>query len=174
MFDSLRAAVSLPVTGPGEAMPETFGQWLHKPIVHYPLALGVLILLVLVLLRIPDFLAWRRARGKMTLRPIDLDPLLQGDPPLILDLRAPEAFNGPHGHIRGSVNVPFKELGKLVHQAARDRRHLVVLVDDNDKLSHRAAAMMEADGYDWVRVLRGGLRAWRRQHLPVAGPNVRL
>lgn len=174
MFDSLRAAVSLSAPGPSEVMPETIGQWLHKPLVHYPLALGVLILLVLLLLRLPEFLAWRRGRGRMTLRPIDLDPLLQGEPPVVLDLRSPEAFNGPHGHIRGSVNVPFRDLGKLVHQAAKDRRHLVVLVDATDKLSHRAAAMMEADGYTWVRVLRGGLNAWRRQHLPVAGPNVRI
>lgn len=173
MFDPLRAVPFLAAAGLREPMPQTPLEWLRQPFVHYPLVLGILVLLGLALYRLPEILAWRRGRHRETLRPIDLDPLMHGLPPVILDLRSPAEFNGPKGHIPGAVNVPFRELGKRVHEVAKERREQVVLVDGNDVLSHKAAAMMAADGYTWVRVLRGGMRAWRKACMPVAHPGRR-
>jgi len=72
------------------------------------------------------------------------------------------------GHIRGARNIALDELLPGVAAVVPDPRHQVVLVDANDKLSHQAAAILQARGYTWVRVLRGGMRAWRAANLPVS------
>ena len=167
MFDSFLGATTLSAWGFLEPMPETARDWLRQPIVKYPLVFCGLVLIGLVLWSLPDFFSWRRARNRQTLRPADLDPLLHGIPPVIIDLRTPREFNGPKGHIPGAVNLPWAELGHRVHEVAKDKRLLVVLVDGSDKLSHHAAGMMAKDGYAWVRVLQGGMRAWRRSLLPL-------
>jgi rhodanese-related sulfurtransferase len=89
---------------------------------------------------------------------------LADDPPLVLDVRGPDEFDGPLGHIDGARNVPLRELA--VHQgeiAAGDRP--IVCVCLTDKRSTAAAAQLEAAGVGEVSVLRGGMKAWREAGL---------
>lgn len=148
--------------------PHGFAGWLAQPAVHYPLGAGIFFLLLLAVLRWPDFTSWMRGRHRPTLRPVEFDPVLLGASPVVIDLRPPEAFNGPRGHLRGARNIPFTLLPGALQALEADRRGLVVLVDGNDRLSHHAAPILEAAGFQWVRVLRGGMRAWRKANLPVA------
>jgi len=149
-------------------VPTSFDGWMRMPEFQYPLGLACLIILGLLIYRSPDIAAWWRGRHKEILRPIDLEQIIMGTPLVILDLRPPEEFNGPKGHIRGAINLPVDLLSRRLHEVAKDKRHLVVLVDRKDILSHKVAERLKADGYLWVRVLRGGMRAWRAQALPVA------
>jgi rhodanese-related sulfurtransferase len=150
------------------AVPLTYRDWIGRPEVQYPFFFAVAILVALFFYRLPDLLSWNRARHKETLRPIDLDPLMSGTKMVIIDLRPPELFNGPKGHLRGSYNFPIQMLRRRIAEVASDKRQLVVLVDGSDKLSHLAAPILQSEGYTWVRVLQGGIRAWRAQRLPVA------
>lgn len=148
--------------------PQAFSGWFVRPEFQYPLAFGCLILLGLLVYRMPDILAWRRGLHREIVLPIELEMQIIGTPMVIVDLRPPAEFNGPRGHLRGAVNVPMDLLPRRIGQLAPDKRHLVILVDANDVLSHRAAVAFKAAGYTWVRVLRGGMRAWRAKGLPVA------
>lgn len=150
------------------AEPGALGDWLSRPEVAYPLAGGLLALLVVIIIKWPDFTSWMRARHKEVFQPIELEQVLHGQPPVVVDLRRPDDFYGPVGHIRGAHNLPVNRLIWGLAEISKDKRQLVVLVDYDDRVSHQVAADLKANGYNWVRVLRGGMRAWLKANLPVA------
>jgi rhodanese-related sulfurtransferase len=82
----------------------------------------------------------------------------------LIDVRGPDEFNAPPGHLPGAVNVPLAELnpGALVAKAQP-----VVLVCKSDKRSARAAETLMAAGLRDVAVLRGGTDAWHQRGLPL-------
>jgi rhodanese-related sulfurtransferase len=90
--------------------------------------------------------------------------LANAAPLLVVDVRGPDEFDGPLGHIDGAVNAPLPELP--AHQPeiiAADRP--VVCVCLTDKRSAAAAALLMAAGLGDVTVLRGGMKAWREAGL---------
>lgn len=127
---------------------------------------GALLLLALIL-KLREFPSWYRARGKQVLEPIQLEELLAANPPQIVDLRPREAFVGPKGHIRNAISMPAHELLKRLDELDAKHGRPVVLVDDTDKLSHQGVPLLAAKGHKWIYVLKGGMRAWRREKLPV-------
>ena len=89
---------------------------------------------------------------------------LADDPPLLLDVRGPDEFDGPLGHIEGARNIPLPELA--AHQAEIiDGNRPIVCVCLTDKRSAAAAAQLAAAGVGEVSVLRGGMKAWREAGL---------
>jgi rhodanese-related sulfurtransferase len=85
--------------------------------------------------------------------------------PLILDVRGPDEFDGPLGHIDGARNVPLPEL--TAHQAEiAGAGRAIVCVCLTDKRSAAAAAQLAAAGIGPVSVLRGGMKAWREAGAP--------
>jgi len=144
------------------------GGWFDRPEIAYPLGLCLLALAAMLVIRMPELLSWNRARQGGTLTPIDLQQLMHGVPPVIIDLRRPVDYHGPRGHLRGSHNLTPRELAGRIREVAPDRRALVVLVDRTDRLSHRTAGLLKKEGYQWVRVLKGGMRAWTGRNMPGA------
>ncbi|HWB49775.1 MAG TPA: rhodanese-like domain-containing protein [Stellaceae bacterium] len=90
--------------------------------------------------------------------------LAEAPPPLVVDVRGADEFDGPLGHIDGARNIPLGELAGYRGEIAAVRRP-VVCVCLTDKRSAAAAAQLAAAGVDQVSVLRGGMKAWRE-----AGP----
>ncbi|HXC14261.1 MAG TPA: rhodanese-like domain-containing protein [Stellaceae bacterium] len=85
-----------------------------------------------------------------------------GDPLRVVDVRGPDEFNGPLGHIAGAVNLPLGELPARLAELTADRRSLVC-VCLTDKRSAQAAGTLAAAGYGDVMVLRGGMQRWREE-----------
>ena len=93
--------------------------------------------------------------------PDDLRRRLRGGAlPMILDVRGPDEFDGPLGHIPGALNVPLADLAERRAQLAETGLPIVV-VCLTDKRSSQAAAELAAAGIRDVAVLRGGMKAWR-------------
>jgi rhodanese-related sulfurtransferase len=84
----------------------------------------------------------------------------RGKAPLILDVRGPDEFDGPLGHIEGARNVPLPELPAHTGELAQ-APDPIVCVCLTDKRSSQAAADLTKAGIDGVSVLRGGMKAWR-------------
>jgi rhodanese-related sulfurtransferase len=84
----------------------------------------------------------------------------RGERPLILDVRGPDEFDGPLGHIDGARNVPLAELPRHVAAIGHETGPVVV-VCLTDKRSAQAAIALAEAGIRDVAVLRGGMRAWR-------------
>jgi rhodanese-related sulfurtransferase len=85
---------------------------------------------------------------------------------VLIDVRGPDEFNSPPGHLPGAINIPLPELsGRIAEVAAYDRP--VVMVCKTDRRSAQAATMLEAAGVRGVEVLRGGTDGWHQQGLPL-------
>ena len=88
--------------------------------------------------------------------------LASGEPVLLVDVRQPEEFVAPPGHLPGAVNVPLAEVaGRPRHLA--ERRQPIVVVCKTDRRSARAAAELVAAGLADVAVLRSGTDGWHQQ-----------
>jgi rhodanese-related sulfurtransferase len=80
--------------------------------------------------------------------------------PLVVDVRGPDEFDGPLGHIEGARNIPLPDLAAHRGEIAAAKRPVVV-VCLTDKRSAAAAAQLTANGLGDIAVLRGGMKAWR-------------
>ena len=87
----------------------------------------------------------------------------------VIDVRGPDEFTGPLGHIGASLNIPLAELpGRLIEiNALKDQP--VILVCRTDKRSASAATQLRDAGFRDVHVLRGGMERWNQKGLPVEG-----
>jgi rhodanese-related sulfurtransferase len=101
---------------------------------------------------------------------IDIDTLQRrlaaGAPVALIDVRGPDEFTAPPGHLPGAVNIPLPELpGRIAEVAASGSP--VVLVCKTDRRSARAAETLLAAGLPDVTVLRGGTDGWHQRGLPL-------
>jgi rhodanese-related sulfurtransferase len=82
------------------------------------------------------------------------------DRPMVIDVRGPDEFDGPLGHIDGAVNIPLPDLAEHTTGLA-DAGSAIVVVCLTDKRSAAAAVQLAEAGIRGVTVLRGGMKAWR-------------
>ncbi|MCX7853173.1 MAG: SulP family inorganic anion transporter, partial [Caldilineales bacterium] len=78
-------------------------------------------------------------------------------PPLVVDVREPREFR--QGRVPGAVNVPLPRLLENAHAVPKDRP--IVLACRTGRRSRRAAAHLLQHGYRDLRILAGGMVAWR-------------
>jgi len=92
------------------------------------------------------------------------------DDTLVIDVRGPDEFTGPLGHIHDARNIPIGELSAALGslQALLDKP--IVLVCHTDMRSQKAAALLGGSGFRRVSVLRSGMLGWTKAGLPVAAP----
>jgi rhodanese-related sulfurtransferase len=96
--------------------------------------------------------------------------LAAGDPVMLLDVRQPDEFTAPPGHLPGAVHVPLAELADRTPDLTR-RKQPIVIVCKTDRRSARAAAE-SAGGLEDVAVLRGGTDGWHQRGLSCDPPVV--
>jgi glyoxylase-like metal-dependent hydrolase (beta-lactamase superfamily II)/rhodanese-related sulfurtransferase len=85
----------------------------------------------------------------------------------VVDVREPEEFTGPLGHIAGARLVP---LGALAARATElDCAKPIVTVCRSGARSAQATVLLRNGGFDKVANLSGGMLRWRAQRLPVDG-----
>lgn len=88
----------------------------------------------------------------------------------VIDVRGPDEFAGPLGHIANAHNVPLSELPARLAKLGLAAETPVVLVCKTDKRSATASAMLDAAGFQDVFVLRGGMVRWNKAGFPIADP----
>jgi len=86
----------------------------------------------------------------------------------LVDVRSTEEFNGPEGHIAGSRLIPLPELQARLEEIPADRP-AVVLCHSGSRSALATQQLLQA-GRARVANLRGGLRAWQREGLPIEQP----
>jgi sulfur dioxygenase len=85
----------------------------------------------------------------------------------ILDVREPEEFTGPLGHIRGATLIPLGQLAERAAELARDRP--VVAVCRAGSRSAQATVILRESGFPDVANLAGGMLRWRAEGHAVEG-----
>ena len=121
----------------------------------------------------PDTQVAQRARG------VDLDcraeaPARCGRRLSVVDVRGPEEFGGPLGHIPGARNLPLNDLASARGRArpggrAADRSRL----QDRQALRHGGRRPAQRAAFATSCVLRGGMEQWQRDasHRTDSGPS---
>jgi len=115
----------------------------------------------------------RRLRGGETSQWIEVDALAgqlkERGGVVVIDVRGPDEFTGPLGHIGAAFNIPVAELpGRLIEiSALKDKP--VIMVCRTDKRSANAAALLRDAGFRDVHVLRGGMERWNAAGFAVEG-----
>jgi sulfur dioxygenase len=88
----------------------------------------------------------------------------------ILDVREPEEFIGPLGHIPGAVLIPLGELAKRAGELKKDRP--IVAVCRAGGRSAQATVILQQAGFADVANLTGGMLRWRAEGHIVEGGSV--
>lgn len=102
------------------------------------------------------------------LTPQEVCSRLQGTtPPLLLDVREPDEFDGELGHISGSLLVPLPELSARAEELAAHKLRDVIVVCRAGVRSTTAAAILTGLGFEHVTNLKGGMLDWSEAGLPV-------
>jgi rhodanese-related sulfurtransferase len=103
------------------------------------------------------------------LEPQELAARLRARPaPFVVDVRGPDEFSGPLGHIKGAVNMPLQTLLAKPPASFGKGGGTVVLVCRTDMRSKMAARHLLKAGRTDVAVLRGGMTRWQELQLPTA------
>jgi rhodanese-related sulfurtransferase len=85
----------------------------------------------------------------------------------VLDVREPDEFTGPLGHIRGAKLIPLGELSGRISELAKDKP--IVAVCRAGGRSAQATLILQQAGFDKIANLPGGMLRWRGEGAPVEG-----
>lgn len=98
---------------------------------------------------------------------ISVEELLQmtesAEPPFLLDVRQPDEYVGPLGHVPGAVLVPLPELATRLSELEPQRHRTVVAICRSGARSMTAAGILIEAGFRRVLNLAGGTEAWNRR-----------
>ncbi|MEZ4226590.1 MAG: MBL fold metallo-hydrolase [Polyangiaceae bacterium] len=93
--------------------------------------------------------------------------LRSADRPVVVDVREPEEFVGPLGHVAGALLVPMDALERRLPKLAGYVDRELVTVCRAGARSATAAAMFELAGFSKVRNLADGMLGWVEAELDV-------
>ena len=106
----------------------------------------------------------RRLRGDRELKWIEIELLARwlkdGASVILIDVRGPDEFTGPLGHLPNALNLPVGTLPDRLTEIEVSDEQPIVLVCRTDKRSAKAAIILHEAGFRDVRVLRGGMERW--------------
>jgi uncharacterized membrane protein YdjX (TVP38/TMEM64 family)/rhodanese-related sulfurtransferase len=90
----------------------------------------------------------------------------------VVDVRDAKDFTGETGHVPGALNLPLGELPARIEELAPWRKDAVVLICRTQVRSGQAARLLAKHGFSGLRVVRGGILAWRELGYPTEGGTV--
>ena len=106
-----------------------------------------------------------RASGVTQVSPADAVKLINKSA-VIVDVRSAESFAS--GHIANARNVPLAELEADPDKLKKSKSKIILTVCDSGLEAGRAANALRKAAYGNAFSLRGGIRAWRTENLPLA------
>ncbi|NJD36303.1 MAG: sulfurtransferase [Betaproteobacteria bacterium] len=87
----------------------------------------------------------------------------------VVDVREAKDFDGETGHVPGSLNLPLNQLPAHIDELASWRKDGIVLICRTQVRSGQAARLRAKHGFTGLRVVRGGILAWRELGYPTEG-----
>ena len=94
-----------------------------------------------------------------------------GEAEVVVDVRSAGDFNGKLGHIPGAINLPLPDLTERLKQMTPDMEHLkyepVFVNCRRENIAAHAARRLKKAGFIKVAVVKGGIKAWNRNGLPI-------
>lgn len=122
-------------------------------------------LLVAILMAITIVEMLHNQRRLASLMPQELVGLMNREGCVVVDVRSKNAFKD--GHIIDSINLPAAFIQQRVSELASYQEKTIVVVAEQEMEALKAAKQISLEGYDDVKILKGGLKAWRDEKLPM-------
>lgn len=105
------------------------------------------------------------AGGRNAVDPLGATAMINHEEAVVLDVRSMAEFK--QGHIVNAVNLPLNGLGNNLKQLEKHRDKPIVAVCRSGSRSGAACRMLQKNGFENVKNLRGGMMAWESANLPV-------
>jgi rhodanese-related sulfurtransferase len=85
---------------------------------------------------------------------------------LVLDLRTAADFKT--GHIKGSRNVPLKEVSKELEKLSSYKDKPILVYCNSGSTATSAIRSLKNAGFEKINNLEGGIIAWKEANLPLS------
>lgn len=108
----------------------------------------------------------RRLKAADSITPQRLRALLDEGGIQLIDVRGATEFHGEGGFIRGARNIPLEDLPLHVEELASCRGGGLVLICRTHVRSGKAARLLAGQGFTQVRLVHGGMTAWKKLGYP--------
>lgn len=105
-----------------------------------------------------------RSKGSSLIAPVDAVRLVNSGA-LVLDVRDSGEYEA--GHIIDARSIPAKEVAERAEALKKFKEKPVVICCESGFASASAAKVLKAVGFTKVATLKGGLRSWRQENLPL-------
>ncbi len=91
----------------------------------------------------------------------------EDEPPLMIDVRTPQEYNGQHGYIKNTKLIPLGELLNNPDAIKDYKSEEIIAICHSGSRSMMAAQILAQAGFKDIRNLTGGMMAWHRKGFPV-------
>jgi rhodanese-related sulfurtransferase len=102
-----------------------------------------------------------------TIEPDELYKLLNAKQVLLYDVRQPLDFLAHPEIIPGAMRIAPKDIAERTASFSRDQNSVIYCTGANDKTSHMVLGKARALNFTRVKLLKGGLQAWKEKGYPV-------
>ncbi len=79
---------------------------------------------------------------------------------VVLDLRTPEDFYGPLGHIAGAISTPLENIDSRLPEILPYRTETVIVYADTVEIGVDGATLLANAGFRNIVLVSGGIRRW--------------
>ena len=128
-------------------------------------AVGVCVLIFAVIM-VRRVLAKREIEAK-SIEPEALYEQLRAKQILLYDVRQPLDFLAHPEIIPGATRIAPKEIAEQTASFSRDQNSVIYCTGGDDETSHMILGKARALNFTRVKLLRGGLAAWKEKGYPV-------
>lgn len=97
--------------------------------------------------------------------PQQLVEMINRDRCVVVDVRSKNAY--ADGHIIKSINLPAASVKQQIDKIQDYTDQTLVVVAEQEPEAMKSAKVISYEGFEHVKVLKGGLRAWREEKLPM-------
>lgn len=91
--------------------------------------------------------------------------MMNNEMAIVIDIRDGNAFRD--GHIIGSINVPLSEWDSHLNKIEKFHDKPVIIVDAAGQKAVAQISKLTKSGFEQVKMLGGGIQAWRSEKLPL-------
>jgi len=91
----------------------------------------------------------------------------EDEPTLMIDVRTPQEYHGPHGYIRNTKLIPLGELLNNPDVIKDYKDEEIITICHSGSRSMMAAQILAQAGFKDIRNLTGGMMIWHRKGYPV-------
>ena len=79
---------------------------------------------------------------------------------VVLDVRPPDRYRGPEGHIAGAISAPFDTIEKQLPELLPYQNQTVIVYGQNSADGSLAARLLSVAGFRNIVHIDGGLENW--------------